>query len=393
MEHRQRKSVLVAISLPHAASRQKLRGIYRYAARKSDWDISLVRSPSDLTTRLLDECASGKIDGFILSSDECSARIAQDAPLNKPIVAIEFGMDIPSARDSRMTVSLTTDNAAIGRMAANHFKSLGRFASFAYVPDEKGREWSKLRGHAFVDAVSSYGHHVEIYDVENEGLPAFLLRQKRPVAVFAAWDFLAVNVIKACHEAGLAVPAQVSVLGVDDDDLICESVYPALSTILIDRVKQGFIAARTLDMMMKSRETVHAPGYICEPLKVVERESTAHVSTGTAVVERASRFIDDHALEGIGVDDVADAIRVSRRLLDLRFAESGLGSVAGIIRAKKLAEAKRLLKQTSLSDSRIAMRCGFKNVGTLRNLFRKTCGMSMRVYRHRGARCAPKPGG
>ena len=121
--------------------------------------------------------------------------------------------------------------------------------------------------------------------------------------------------------------------------------------------------------------------------------STAHVSTGTAVVERASRFIDDHALEGIGVDDVADAIRVSRRLLDLRFAESGLGSVAGIIRAKKLAEVKRLLKQTSLSDSRIAMRCGFKNVGTLRNLFSKTCGMSMRVYRHRGARCAPKPGG
>ena len=56
-------------------------------------------------------------------------------------------------------------------------------------------------------------------------------------------------------------------------------------------------------------------------------------------------------------------------------------------------EAKRLLKQTSLSDSRIAMRCGFKNVGNLRNLFRKTCGMSMRVYRHRGARCAPKPGG
>jgi LacI family transcriptional regulator len=381
---KQTKCILVAISSAHAASRQKLRGIYRYSALKDDWDILLVRSPVDLTAEVLDNCANGGIDGFILSSDECSAEIARAIPKEKPVVAIEVGAHIPLNRSRRNTLELKTDNGAIGEMAAKHFKSLGHFASFVYIPDEKDRDWSRLRGVAFVDALHSAAGHSEIFDASHESLPKFLSRQKLPVAVFAAWDFVAAKVIRACHESGLSIPSQVAVLGVDNDDLICESVRPALSSILIDRAKQGFIAAKMLDSMMKSRfrETKH----VCRPLKVVERESTTYISPGNIVVDRARKFIADHAGESLSVQDVADALHISRRLLDMRFAESAFGSVAATVRARQLSSAKRFLKQTSLSDARIAERCGFNNVGTLRNLFRRTYGMSMRAWRTHNAR-------
>jgi LacI family transcriptional regulator len=158
-------------------------------------------------------------------------------------------------------------------------------------------------------------------------------------------------------------------------------VKPPLSTILVDRIKQGFMAAKMLDVMMKFPKTTHAQDYIALPVKVVQRESTAYLSAGTAIIERARKFIEDHATEDIDVNDVARAICISRRLLDLRFQESRMGSVAAMIRTKRLSKVKSLLKQTTLSDSRIAMRCGFKSVGTLRNLFRNTFGMSMRTYR------------
>ena len=376
-----RKTVLVAVSSAHAASRQKLRGIYRYAASKEDWDIALVRSSKDLTRQFLGECANGGIDGFILSSDECSAEICHIVPKNKPIVAIEVGADIPPMRDSRNTIILTTDNVAIGKMAAEHFRSLGRFASFVYIPDEMGRDWSSIRGKAFVEAVSSNHSHIETYDDSKETLTAFLSRQMRPVAVFAAWDFLAAKTIRACHEAKLSVPSQVSVLGVDDDDLVCESVRPPLSTILVDRITQGTIAAKTLDAMMDAPRRVKRVNYVCHPLKVVQRESTIGTSPGDALVDRAVRFIHDNAMSNISVKDVAEALGVSRRLLDLRFAESGFGSASKNIHKARISVVKQQLKQTSLSESRIAASCGFTSVGALRNQFRRVCGMSMSAYR------------
>ena len=378
---KRRKTVLVAVSSAHAASRQKLRGIYRYAARKDDWDIALVRSSSDLTRQLLEECTNGGIDGFILSSDECSAEISHIVPMDKPIVAIEVGADIDPKRNPRNTIILTTDNVAIGKMAAEHFRSLGRFASSVYIPDEMNRNWSSIRGEAFVDAVDSSKFHVETYDSTKETLADFLSRQMCPVAVFAAWDFLAAKVVRACHESRLSVPSQVSVLGVDNDDLVCESVRPPLSTILVDRITQGLVAAKTLDAMMDAPMRVHHANYVCPPLRVVKRESTASVSPGEALVDRALRLINDNAMSAINVQDVADMTGVSRRLLDLRFAESGLGSVADNIRKTRIAVVKQQLRQTSLSESRIAASCGFTSVGALRNQFRRIYGMSMSAYR------------
>ena len=375
------KNVLVAISSAHAASRQKLRGIYRYAARKNDWTITLVRSPSDLTKQMLEECRNDAIDGFILSSDECSEQISQEVKKGKPIVAIEVGTGILSNRTHQNTAILTTDNAAIGRMAAEYFRSLGHFDSFVYIPDESNREWSKIRERAFIHALASSHRHTEVYDSTKETLATFLSRQKPTVAAFAAWDFLAAKVIRACNESRLTIPSQVSVIGVDDDDLVCESVRPPLSTILVDRIKQGFVAAKTLDAMMSFPERTSPTNYVCRPIKVIERESTTYPSSGGVLVERARKFIADNATSGIGVQDVADALHVSRRLLDLRFSESGLGSVTDIIRKRQLTNVKQLLKQTSLSDSRIAARCGFRSVGTLRNLFRRIHDISMSTYR------------
>ncbi len=115
--------------------------------------------------------------------------------------------------------------------------------------------------------------------------------------------------------------------------------------------------------------------------RVIPRESTARLLSAQALVERAQKFINAHATRSITPQDVASHLHVSRQLLDLRFRESGKGTVGELITRRKLAEVKRQLVQTTASIAQITDLCGFANENALKNLFKRTTGLSMRDWR------------
>ena len=150
-----------------------------------------------------------------------------------------------------------------------------------------------------------------------------------------------------------------------------------------DRDGQGYAAAAALDALIDGRapRIDHAP---FRAATIVVRGSSAPLAPAASLVERALAFANENALSGIDAADVARHLGVSRRLLDLRFKQLGIPSISSTLTDRRLAEVKRLLSSTSFPLDRIASLSGFRNPDSLRNLFHRRFGISMRTYRGKG---------
>lgn len=177
------------------------------------------------------------------------------------------------------------------------------------------------------------------------------------------------------------VPDQVTILGVDNDELVCQIARPELSSIRPDTEGEGFAAAKALHALMDGRGKPGRHTILLKPLGIVERASTRPPPPAAHLVQTALEFIAQNAVKGITSDDVAKRVGCSRRLLELRFAEFHSESVHAALVRTRLAAVRRELTLTDRKFIHIARECGFKNAAVLKNLFRKTYGMSMRDYR------------
>ena len=216
---------------------------------------------------------------------------------------------------------------------------------------------------------------------ERERLVAFLRGLPKPTAVFAPMDARARLVLEACSIAGLLVPDEIAVLGVDNDSLLCESTVPTLSSIHTGGFRRGQIAAEMLDDLMHGREprqrAVSQP-----PISVVTRGSTGYGAMSDPSISKAITFIRKHAREGgIDVGDIVRAAGCSRRYLELRF-RSRLGhSIRDELLAERIDWVQTLLTSTNLSIGEITKRSGFVRESHLGLLFRKATGLTMREWR------------
>ena len=173
----------------------------------------------------------------------------------------------------------------------------------------------------------------------------------------------------------------MTVLGVDNDTLICENANPRLSSVQPDFEEEGRLAAETLDGMMRGK----APEkriLLVGVKGIVQRASTAEQSHAGRLVQKAVAYIDAHALEGIGVRDVVRHLKCSRRLADLRFRELQGRTILDAITERRLDEVKRRRSTTREKMDLIAAACGYANPTYLKNLFKKRYSMTMRDFRN-----------
>jgi len=196
-----------------------------------------------------------------------------------------------------------------------------------------------------------------------------------------AYDIKAQETIAACKRANLNIPKQVSVLGVDNDELICDYTNPAISSVRIDHEALGFEAARTLENLMRHPESNRLKKIFMPVDKVVERESTAPVAPGVHLVQKALTYIEKHATDGIGVPDVVRHLGVSRRLIDRRFSDATGSSIRRIIEDRRLEQVKKRLRTTKLSISKISRLCGYANEQRLKYVFKQRFGCPMSEWR------------
>ena len=338
-------------------------------------------------------CIASDDDGFQRLATSASAIIADtSADANIIKAALASGKPVVLLNDWRFREHpanlghIRTDDGEIGFKAADYFMSIGRFRTFGYVPASTDKEWSVKRGRAFALRLKRKGHECLIFSYGKDGVKdigAWLRDMPKPAAVFCAWDVIAAETANAAREAKVKIPSQVVLLGVDNDEMYCMSASPQISSIEFDPEKEGRMSIELLLKMMSARKDKSRIICCGSVKRIVEREST-HPPTPTAyLIERAMRFIAENAKTGIGPQDVADSLGVSRTLLDLRFRETGNKSVGRLITERRLTALAALIAKARYPMCQAIKQCGFGNANHAKATFKKRFGMTMREYRAR----------
>jgi LacI family transcriptional regulator len=288
---------------------------------------------------------------------------------------------------------VTSDSSAIGYAGADFFLKRG-FTHFAYVADAEAWDWSTLRYQAFSERLQQAGHTCELYgnvsklervdwSVDQQRLARWLLELPKPTAILAAHDRRARQVLETCQLAGLEVPSDIALLGVDNEDILCENTTPTLSSILPDFEAGGYEAAHLLEQLM--RRTLRTPQTLFYGVKqIVSRESSRPSLISDRRFLKGIEFIRLNSSENIGVPDVAEHMGVSRRMAEMLFRRFAGHSILDEIRQTRLARLKTFLLETALPIGQISAQCGFQNEMHAKRVFKQYTGQTMRQFR-RGA--------
>lgn len=359
--------------------RSLMYGVARYTRTHEPW--IFYREPGGLN-QSGSRIADWKPDGIMARSFKHSDKLHK---LNVPIIYVIHFEDM---RELPFPVVIT-DGEAIARVAAEHFLDRG-FRNFAYCGFDM-TPWSRQRCQFFEKQMRLAGYRPYIYEQpksmtlqrwENEQqiLADWINQLPKPVAIMACNDDRGHHVIEACKLYDIKIPEEVAVLGVDNDILACDLCEPPLSSVALNVEKAGYQAAELLDRLMNG-ETMHHQRILVKPTHVVTRRSTDILSIKDADVSEALRFIRDNCFRPISVEDVVDAIPVSRRVLEKRFRKILNRSVLQEIRRARTDAASRMLIETEMSISQIADKLGYAETAHLSRYFHKEKGMSPIAFR------------
>ena len=392
MQAKRTKRVVIALRHSTQAGQRTLQGIYRYlTGNRIHWDVRIKRDSDEFGLANVARYPNWGIDGIIFGmcppDNRLDASIAEISKQRTPIVAIDV-RNVTALDNRRKDIAfVNTDAVSVGKEAATFFMRHGGYRSFGYVHDFRGRIWSRLRGDTFVAELKSKGLECSCYvhpslDKDNSrDFRKWIRSLRKPAALFVACDDQALTVVEACRSAMLRIPQDISILGVDDDEIIDESCDPSLSSVRPTHERQGFIAAARLCDMMSGKSDV--PRHTEIPiLNISVRNSTRSESPAGVLVQSALAYIAKNFRYGLDPNSVAHHFKVSRRLLDLRFNEIAGTSVNTAIREQQLSAVCDRLEHSKAPIEKIAELCGFANSNYLKTLFKSRFGMTMREWRN-----------
>ena len=216
--------------------------------------------------------------------------------------------------------------------------------------------------------------------LDTEGVTAWLRSLEKPIGLMACNDIRAQQVLQCCEDAGIAVPDDVAVIGVDNDEVICGLCHPNLSSVDPNTRQIGYDAAALLDRMMAGGKVTDGE-VLVPPNRVMVRGSTDVVAIEDRTVAAAYRFLRDHACEGITVEDVVKRVSLSRRSLERRMQVYFGRSPSELIAEVRVARIKQLLEETDFPLKKIAGLAGFVHDEHMAVFFRKQVGEPPGKYR------------
>lgn len=279
---------------------------------------------------------------------------------------------------------ITGDYIRTGEIAASFFIKR-RFSHFAYF-GVKGISWSEERGKGFRDIIKFHGLDYQEYLVrktmasESEQIIQWLKSLPKPSAIFCCNDEYALTISENCSMAKIRVPQDISILGVDNDELICNISDPPLSSIVLDAENGGYELGRMLDEQARSSDKANFITLI-NPCNIVQRGSTRQIYTKDIAVEKMLEFIDGNFTTITNSKVIFDMAFLCRRAAEIRFKNATGVTVYRYLIEKRLNYLCTLLETTDLSLSECAVRSGFHNMNHLFHLFKKEKGCSPAAWR------------
>jgi len=322
-----------------------------------------------------------RFDGVIARYEE-EAQPYIDAGI--PVVA--FGHNQSPATDMCCEKD---DDYGLAKIVVNHFLQRG-FKQFAFCGYPE-LSWSVNRGAGFAAVVEEAGFSVEIFMKSHEqdgkdseeAITCWLASLPRPVALLAANDDMGRLVVRLCRDAGLRVPNDCAVVGVDNDPVICGMSYPPLSSVKIDQHLTGYDAAAMLDKMMKGEVVVNRRIPSATVGELIVRQSSDIFKVEDAAVAKALRFIQTNANRPLSVDEIALSSGVHRRSLQRRFHDHLSSTIDQYYRTARAEYVAKLIRESRLSLEEIAEQCGFSEASHLSRFFTSVRGETPSAYRKR----------
>jgi LacI family transcriptional regulator len=284
-----------------------------------------------------------------------------------------------------------TDDAAIARLAAEHLLER-QIRHFAFVGVEKSN-WSRRRRDAFNEAlrIAGYGCHnyspisrrrfKESWEGGQEDLAEWLQELPKPVGLFAAHDLRALCVLDACRRVGIAVPEQMAIVGVDNDDVMCNMADPPLTSVAHRSEQLGYEAAALLEHLMNGGAPPAEP-ILIPPQSLITRRSTDIVAIDDPIIASALQFVRSCGGVGIDVEAVARHVGLSRRALERGFSRYVGRTPHEHISIEQLKRIKQLLQDTDYTLETIATKVGISSAAYLSVFFKERTGQTPGEFRH-----------
>ncbi len=376
------KKILIAIDTSRASGRKFLRGVERYMSAFSQWQV-FVKPPDYLPSNSFGFAPGFQIDdidGFLIYNPIDSPEIRK---IDKPKVILCTQTEVFTGIST-----IVTDPEQVAQYAAEYL--LGRsFRHFAFC-GFKGVPWSEKRlecfdrilkenGIATVHRFNSSIRKSSRHKAEGIEIAEWLKGLPKPLCVFACNDDRAVYVLEACKIAGISVPQEVAVLGVDDDELVCKLSSPPLSSIELNFEKVGFAAAQHLDELIKkpSQSKVITFG----PIEVVTRQSTDTLAIDDKDIVKALVFIENNFRKPIQVPDVVQATCLSRRVLESRFKKLLKKTIKNEIERQRIQLIKKKLLNSVEPIYHISLDMEFTGPEHISRYFKNITGQSPQEFR------------
>ena len=379
------KRIALLIETSRTYGRELLAGVRRFAAESaaagSPW--SMFVEVRDLESRPPPWLAAWDGDGILTrSGNEAIAHAVQ--------AVAKSTVELRSTRKNTTFPFVGIDNELLGRQAAEEFLNRG-FRSFGvYGLDTE--EFFVTRRDSFVACVREAGFHCEIlnqnrrtekprqWEAQQKRISTWLQAIPKPAAVLACTDQLGCWLLDACSRADLRVPDDIAVIGVENDESLCDMSTPPLSSVSLGGERVGYEAAAILDRMMNGRRPPRRLT-LFPPDRIVIRQSSDLVAIDDEHIALALQFIRRHADQSIGVDNVARHVGVSRSTLERRFRLLLDRTPADEIQRARLSRVRDFLRFTDQTLEQIAAATGFDRPQTLSELFRRVEGVTPGQFR------------
>jgi LacI family transcriptional regulator len=370
--------VLAILNMGTGWSRGVLRG-FMAAAHERRWTVLHFPPPVDLDA-LVEKFAPAAI---LIGPD--SGKVPLGHATKIPIVSVALDLS------SEGILSVCPDEERIGVLALEHLLATGLRQVSTFCLD--GSQFGVARARAFAAGARQAGIRVAVgwgseeaprawRGEDADGLIQWLLGLPKPCGLFACADHWARIVARYVRLAGLRVPDDIALLGVDNDVVECELLSPALSSVMVPWQELGNHAARVVQRALNGQK-VERQRWLSPPIAVAARRSTELFAIEDVLVAKALRWIRQNAHERLNVPMVAAAVGGGRKRLERRFRRALDRTVQEEIRRARVETAKGLLQTTRASLPEIAKQSGFSNAALLSVAFKREVGMPPGSYRRR----------
>jgi len=379
-----RPKILLVFLMRFEETTRMLQGIVQHERSHRQW-----------ATFLDDEALAAKDPNF-LHGEKWNGVISRHTTPTLVKTCAQLGIPLVDLNDSPPFAGvpkLRPNNTAIGHLGAEHFLERG-FRHFGFCGF--GNEgWACERRDGFLEALRLAGQTCDVLDVPYPGvitpdwnadqtrlIANWLRHLPRPCAIMACVDVRAFQVISAAQHAGIHVPEEMALLGVNNDIMRCELSHPSLSSVALNAHQSGYQAAEVLDSMLRGKKVTDLDIRV-DPIGVVSRLSTDILAVGDKNVTAALRYIRENACRGVNVDEVVAHASASRSQLEKKFRRFIGRSPQAEIRRVQLARVKELLSESDMPLKSIASLTGFEHIEYLSVVFKRMTGESPGQYRKR----------